>query len=56
MRSTGIIRRIDDLGRVVIPMDIRKLMRLKPGDEFELIPLEGGGVILQKYDSSNEEE
>ena len=48
MKSTGIVRRIDDLGRVVIPKEIRRTLLLKEGDPLELF-MEDGGVYLKKY-------
>lgn len=46
--STGIIRRIDELGRIVIPKELRKSLRIKDGDNLE-ISLEGDGISLRKY-------
>lgn len=48
MRATGIVRRIDDLGRVVIPKEIRRNLHLKEGDPLELF-VEDGAVIFRKY-------
>lgn len=48
MKATGIIRRIDDLGRIVIPKEIRRTLRIKEGDPLELFIGEGG-VIFRKY-------
>ena len=48
MKATGIIRRIDDLGRVVIPKEIRRTMKICEGDPLEIF-LENGAVIFQKY-------
>ena len=48
MKATGIIRRIDDLGRVVIPKEIRRTMRLREGDPLELFVTDGG-VTFKKY-------
>lgn len=48
MKATGIIRRIDDLGRVVIPKEIRRIMRITEGDPLELFT-EDGGLVLRKY-------
>lgn len=47
-KSTGIIRRIDDLGRVVVPKEIRRVLNIQEGDPLEYI-LEDDGVFLQKY-------
>ena len=52
MKSTGIIRRIDDLGRVVIPKEIRKNLRIKDGDNLEIF-IQGEEVILKKYSMMN---
>ena len=49
MKSTGIIRRIDDLGRIVIPKEIRKVLRIKEGDPLEIFTDREGEVILKKY-------
>lgn len=48
MRATGIVRRIDDLGRVVIPKEIRRQMKIREGDPFEIF-LEGKMVCFQPY-------
>jgi AbrB family transcriptional regulator (stage V sporulation protein T) len=48
MKATGIIRRIDDLGRVVIPREIRRTLWLREGDPLELFIAEGG-VLFKKY-------
>ena len=48
MRTTGIVRRIDDLGRVVIPKEIRRQLRIKEGDSLEIF-LEGNKVCFEKY-------
>lgn len=52
MKATGIVRRIDDLGRVVIPKEIRSSMKIREGDPLEIY-LEDNRVIFQKYESSN---
>jgi len=49
MKATGIVRRIDDLGRVVIPKEIRKTLRIKEGDPLEIFTDKEGEVILKKY-------
>ena len=46
--STGIVRRIDELGRIVIPKEIRKSLRIKNGDNLEIL-VEGDNVTLRKY-------
>lgn len=49
MRATGIVRRIDDLGRVVIPKEIRRTMRIREGDPLEIYTGSDGEVVLKKY-------
>ena len=49
MKATGIVRRIDDLGRVVIPKEIRRTMRIREGDPLEIYTDAGGEVIFKKY-------
>lgn len=50
MKATGIIRRIDDLGRVVIPKEIRRTLHIREGDPLEIYTTENGkGVCFQKY-------
>lgn len=49
MKATGIVRRIDDLGRVVIPKEIRKTMRIREGDPLEIFTNRDGEVIFKKY-------
>lgn len=48
MKTTGIIRRIDDLGRIVIPREIRQITRIKEGAPFEILLDEGGSIVLKK--------
>ena len=48
-KATGIVRRIDDLGRVVIPKEIRRTLRIREGDPLEIFTDREGGVILKKY-------
>ncbi|MCI4170850.1 AbrB/MazE/SpoVT family DNA-binding domain-containing protein, partial [Bacillus spizizenii] len=48
MKATGIVRRIDDLGRVVIPNEIRRTLRIREGDPLEIIVDRDGEVILKK--------
>ena len=52
MKATGVIRRIDDLGRVVIPKEIRKNLRIKEGDNLEIF-VQNEEVILKKYSMMN---
>lgn len=49
MKATGIVRRIDDLGRVVIPKEIRRTMRIREGDPLEIFTGSGGEVVFKKY-------
>lgn len=49
MKATGIVRRIDDLGRVVIPKEIRRTMRIREGEPLEIFVDREGEVILKKY-------
>ena len=49
MKATGVVRRIDDLGRIVIPKEIRKVLRIKEGDPIEIFTGREGEVILKKY-------
>jgi len=49
MRATGIVRRIDDLGRIVIPKEIRRTLRIREGDPLEIFTDREGEIILKKY-------
>jgi len=49
LKATGIVRRIDDLGRVVIPKEIRRTLRIREGDPLEIFTDREGEVILKKY-------
>ena len=49
MKATGIVRRIDDLGRVVIPKEIRRTMRIREGDPLEIYTSSNGEVVFKKY-------
>ncbi len=49
MKATGIVRRIDDLGRVVIPKEIRRTMRIREGDPLEIFTSNSGEVVFKKY-------
>ena len=53
MKATGIVRRIDDLGRVVIPKEIRRTLRIREGDPLEIFTDREGEVILKKYSPSS---
>ena len=52
MKSTGVIRRIDDLGRIVIPKELRKNLRIKEGDNLEIF-IDNEDIILKKYSMMN---
>lgn len=54
MKATGIVRRIDDLGRVVIPKEIRRTMRIREGDPLEIFTDRDGEVIFKKYSPISE--
>lgn len=49
MKATGVVRRIDDLGRIVIPKEIRKTLRIREGDPLEIFTDKEGEIILKKY-------
>jgi len=53
MKTTGIVRKVDELGRVVIPMELRKVLTIKEKDPIEIF-VEGNHIILQKYKAQNE--
>ena len=54
MKATGIVRRIDDLGRVVIPKEIRRTMHIREGDPLEIFTDSEGGVVFRKYSAVGE--
>ena len=54
MKATGIVRRIDDLGRVVVPKEIRRVLRIREGDPLEIYTNNTGEVILKKYSPIND--
>lgn len=54
MKATGIVRRIDDLGRVVIPKEIRRTMRIREGDPLEIYTEGGGEIVFKKYSPMGE--
>ncbi len=54
MKATGIVRRIDDLGRVVIPKEIRRVMRIREGDPLEIYTQNDGSVVFRKYSAVGE--
>lgn len=56
MKATGIVRRIDDLGRVVIPKEVRRTMGIREGDPLEIYTGQRGEVIFKKYTPCTEKE
>ena len=54
MKATGIVRRIDDLGRIVIPKEIRRTLRIREGDPLEIYTEKDGEVIFKKYSPMGE--
>ena len=54
MKATGIVRRIDDLGRVVVPKEIRRVLRIREGDPLEIYTSSTGEIILKKYSPISE--
>jgi AbrB family transcriptional regulator (stage V sporulation protein T) len=54
MKATGIIRRIDDLGRIVIPKELRRTYKMKEGDPVEIFTNDGGELILKKFSPIND--
>ena len=54
MKATGIVRRIDDLGRVVVPKEIRRTLRIREGDPLEIFTGKDGEVIFKKYSPVSE--
>ena len=54
MKATGIVRRIDDLGRVVVPKEIRRTFRIREGDSLEIFTGQEGEIILKKYSPMKE--
>lgn len=54
MNATGIVRRIDDLGRVVIPKEIRRAMKISEGDPIEIFTTCDNGIYLKKYNPDDE--
>lgn len=53
MKATGIIRRIDNLGRIVIPKELRRTLHIKDGDPIEIFTADDGVIALRKYEPSN---
>lgn len=53
MKATGIVRRIDDLGRIVIPKELRRTLHIKADDPIEIFTADDGVIALRKYEPSN---
>ena len=49
MQATGIVRRIDDLGRIVIPKEVRRVLRIKEGDPLEIFTTREGEIVLKTF-------
>lgn len=54
MKATGIVRRIDDLGRIVVPKEIRRNLRIREGDSLEIYTAKEGEIVLKKYSPMGE--
>ena len=54
MKATGFVRRVDDLGRIVIPKEIRRTLKIREGDPLEIYTEKDGGVIFRKYSPMGE--
>ncbi len=54
MKATGIVRRVDELGRIVVPKEIRRTLRIKEGTPLEIYTDDSGSVVLKKYSAVNE--
>lgn len=52
LKATGIIRTVDDLGRIVIPKEIRRNMDIRDGDPMEIYVSDGGWIVLKKYNAT----
>ena len=50
MQKTGIVRKVDDLGRIVIPKEIRKTLKIREGDELEISVEDNTKILLRKYE------
>lgn len=50
MKSTGIVRRVDELGRIVIPMELRRTMEINEKDSLEIFVETNGNIVLRKYE------
>ena len=49
MKATGIVRRIDELGRIVVPKEIRRVLRIREGDPLEIFTDKDGEIVLKKF-------
>ena len=49
MKATGIVRRIDDLGRIVVPKEIRRILKIEEDDPVEIYTNENGDIVIKKY-------
>lgn len=56
MRAIGIIRRIDDLGRIIIPKELRSTLGIKEGDALEIVATSNNGVFIQKCGEADEDD
>jgi AbrB family transcriptional regulator (stage V sporulation protein T) len=54
MKATGIVRRVDELGRVVLPKELRRTLEIREGDPMEIFTDHDGEIILKKYDTRRE--
>lgn len=54
MRATGVVRRIDELGRIVVPKEIRRVLRIREGDSMEIYTDKEGSIVLKKYSAVGE--
>lgn len=54
MKATGIVRRVDCFGRIVIPKEVRRMLDIKEGDAIEMLTDDGGLIVLEKYSSLGE--
>ena len=55
MKATGIVRRVDGLGRIVIPREIRRILNIREGEPLEIFVSNDGSVTFKKYSPLNEE-
>ena len=54
MKATGVVRRIDDLGRIVLPKELRRTMRIKEGESLEIYTEGDNSIVLKKYSPVNQ--